>query len=111
MGPMADHSSQLVTSVLPVTGAQYTIASGEYHATITELGAGLRTLTLGGQPIVKGYGDDELPPAGAGELLVPWPNRIDAGQYSFGGRSLPSRVRPPSGNTACVTPEAVAMCT
>jgi aldose 1-epimerase len=85
---MADDLSQLATSALPVTGAQYVIAAGEYQATITELGAGLRTLALGGQPIVKGYGDDELPPAGAGELLVPWPNRIDRGQYSFGGRSL-----------------------
>jgi aldose 1-epimerase len=74
--------------VLPVTGAQYAIAAGEYQATITELGAGLRTLTLAGQPVVRGYGEDELPPAAAGELLVPWPNRIDGGQYSFGARSF-----------------------
>ena len=88
MGPMADDSSQAATSALPVTGAQYAIAAGEYQATITELGAGLRKLTLGGQPVVKGYGDDELPPAGAGQLLVPWPNRIDRGQYAFGGRTF-----------------------
>src|SRR5258708_34943312 len=88
MGPRGGDSRPLGPSVLPVTGAQYAIAAGEYHATITELGAGLRTLTLGGQPIVKGYGDDELPPAGAGELLVPWAHRVDAGQYSFGGRRL-----------------------
>src|SRR5260370_42425959 len=99
MGPMADDSSQLVTTVLPVTGGQYVIAAGEYQATITELGAGLRTLTLRGQPIVRGYGDDELPPAGAGELLVPWPNRIDRGQYSFGSRRLQlDLTEPASGN-------------
>ena len=26
-----------------------------------------------------------MPPAGAGELLAPWPNRVDRGRYSFGG--------------------------
>lgn len=73
-------------STLPLTGAQYDIAAGEYHATITELGAGLRSLSLGGQRVTSRYDADEVPPAGAGQLLAPWPNRIDRGKYSFGGR-------------------------
>jgi aldose 1-epimerase len=74
-------------STLPLTGAQYDIAAGEYHATVTELGAGLRSLSLGGQHVTSRYDADEVPPAGAGQLLAPWPNRIDHGKYSFGGRS------------------------
>src|SRR5215469_14917499 len=74
-------------STLPLTGAQYDIAAGEYQATVTELGAGLRSLSLGGHPVTSQYDADEVPPAGAGQLLAPWPNRIDRGQYSFGGRS------------------------
>jgi aldose 1-epimerase len=35
--------------------------------------------------VILGSDADELPPAGAGQLLVPWPNRIDGGRYSFGG--------------------------
>ena len=35
--------------------------------------------------MILGSGADELPPDGAGQLLVPWPNRIDGGRYSFGG--------------------------
>ena len=85
---MADDPSEHALPMLPVTGAQYAISAGDYQAAITELGAGLRTLTLGGQPVVTGYGEDELPPAGAGQLLAPWPNRVDRGQYSFGGRSF-----------------------
>ena len=73
---------------VPLTGAQYDIAAGDYRATVTELGAGLRTLSLDGQPITRGYGDDEVPPAGAGQLLAPWPNRVDGGRYTFGGRSF-----------------------
>jgi aldose 1-epimerase len=71
--------------IVPLTGVQYEIEAGPYRATVTELGAGLRELTRRGQPVVAGYEADELPPAGAGQLLAPWPNRIDGGRYVFGG--------------------------
>ena len=67
-----------------VTGQQYQIGAGSYHATITELGAGLRELLFHDQPVIAGYDADELPPGAAGLLLTPWPNRIDGGRYVFG---------------------------
>ena len=76
---------------LPLTGAQYDIAAGDYQATITELGAGLRALSLSDQPLIRTYAPDELPPAGAGQLLAPWPNRVDHGRYSFDGACLSAR--------------------
>src|ERR1700727_2808086 len=72
---------------IPLTGGQYEISAGDYRATITELGAGLRQLSYRGRPVISGYEAAELPPAGAGQLLAPWPNRIDGGRYSFGGAS------------------------
>jgi aldose 1-epimerase len=77
----------MATPTLPLTGAQFEITAGDYQANITQLGAGLRSLTVRGQPVVTGYQPDELPPAGAGQLLIPWPNRIDHGRYDFGGRT------------------------
>jgi aldose 1-epimerase len=71
--------------IVPLTGQQYDIEAGSYQATVTELGAGLRELSFGGQPLLDGYQADEMPPAGAGEVLAPWPNRIDHGRYTFGG--------------------------
>jgi aldose 1-epimerase len=71
--------------VTALTGLQYDIEAGDYRATVTELGAGLRQMTFRGQPVVAGFPADELPPAGAGQLLAPWPNRIDGGRYEFGG--------------------------
>jgi aldose 1-epimerase len=71
--------------IVPLTGQQYEIGAGRYRATVTELGAGLRELLFGDQPVLAGYEPDELPPAGAGQLLAPWPNRIDGGRYTFGG--------------------------
>jgi aldose 1-epimerase len=70
---------------IPLTGAQYEISAGDYRATVTELGAGLRQLSYRGRPVISGYEPDELPPAAAGQLLAPWPNRIDGGHYSFSG--------------------------
>ena len=69
----------------PITGDQYQISAGGYQATITELGAGLREFSHDGTPAVAGYQADELPPGAAGELLAPWPNRIDGGRYTLGG--------------------------
>jgi len=71
--------------IVPLTGEQYEIEAGQYRATVTELGAGLRELAWHGRPLIAGHEADELPPAGAGQLLAPWPNRIDGGRYVFGG--------------------------
>ena len=70
---------------VPLTGLQYEIEAGPYRATLTQLGAGLRELLFRDEPVVDGYQADELPPGAAGQLLAPWPNRIDGGRYVFGG--------------------------
>jgi aldose 1-epimerase len=70
---------------IPLTGTQYEIEAGDYRATVTELGAGLRELEHAGAPLVTTYDPDQLPPAGSGQLLSPWPNRVAGGRYSFAG--------------------------
>ncbi len=77
--------SERTPNPIPLTGAQYDIEAGDYRATVTELGAGLRALTHSGHPVVTSFEPDQLPPAGAGQLLAPWPNRIDGGKYEFDG--------------------------
>ena len=86
--------------IIPLTGLQYEIEAGPYHATVTELGAGLRELSFRGQPLIAGYEPDELPPAGAGQLLAPWPNRIDGGRYVFGGTAHDLALTEPARGTA-----------
>ena len=46
---------------------------------------GLRELRFDGRQLITGYQPDELPPGAAGQLLVPWPNRIDGGRYAVAG--------------------------
>ncbi len=72
---------------MPLTGQQHHISAGDYAAAVTGLGAGLRQLSYRSRPVVTGYEPDELPPAGAGQLLAPWPNRVDHGKYAFNGSS------------------------
>ena len=35
--------------------------------------------------MLDGYAADELAPSGRGQVLAPWPNRIEDGTYEFGG--------------------------
>jgi aldose 1-epimerase len=72
---------------IPLTGTQFPISAGDYSATITELGAGLREFRFRDHPVIAEYDPDEVPPAASGQLLAPWPNRIDAGRYAFEGSS------------------------
>jgi aldose 1-epimerase len=84
----------------PLTGAQHEISAGDYQAVVTELGAGLRELHYQGRPVIICYRPDELPPAGAGQLLAPWPNRVDAGRYSIGDATYQLDLSEPKLNTA-----------
>jgi aldose 1-epimerase len=86
--------------VIPLTGAQYEIAAGGYLAVATQLGAGLRELRHAGRPVVTGYQPDELPPGAAGQLLVPWPNRIDGGRYTFAGTEYQLDLSEPAAGNA-----------
>ncbi|GAB2860528.1 aldose 1-epimerase family protein [Actinoallomurus bryophytorum] len=72
---------------MTLSGNQYEIFAGPYEAIVTEQGASLRALLHDGRPLILSHDADEPVPAAAGQLLAPWPNRIDHGRYSFGGES------------------------
>ena len=70
----------------PPTGRQWTIRRGEHVAVVVEVGGGLREYAVGPVPVLAGYAEDQECTAGRGQLLVPWPNRIRDGRYTFEGR-------------------------
>ena len=73
--------------VLP-SGDQYEISAAGYTAVVTEGGAALRVLRHHGRDLVHGFDESAMSTGGRGQLLMPWPNRIRDGRYSFGGRDL-----------------------
>jgi aldose 1-epimerase len=85
---------------MTISGHQYAIAAGPYQAVITEQGAGLRALSHDGIPLVLSYDADELPPAAFGQLLAPWPNRVDRGRYRYEGTAYQLDISEPELDTA-----------
>ena len=67
------------------SGEQFEIAFGDQRVVVVEVGGGLRTYTVGGRDVIDGYGADEMATAGRGQLLIPWPNRLEDGSYEFDG--------------------------
>src|SRR5215469_4475499 len=84
----------------PLTGEQYEIQAGDYAATVTALGATLRALTYGNRDLVTTFDADELPPHSAGQLLAPWPNRVDHGSYAFDGATYQLAISEPKPGNA-----------
>jgi aldose 1-epimerase len=84
----------------PLTGEQYEIQAGDYAATVTALGATLRALTHGNRDLVTTFDADELPPHSAGQLLTPWPNRVDHGSYTFEGATYQLAISEPKPGNA-----------
>lgn len=70
------------------TGVQWTLRRGADELTVTEVGGGLRSWTRGGVAVLAGFEADGQVIAGRGQQLVPWPNRIEDGRYTFDGVDL-----------------------
>lgn len=68
------------------SGDQIGIAFGDQRATVVEVGGGLRTYSVAGRDLLDGYGIDEMSSSGRGQVLLPWPNRLQDGSYEFDGR-------------------------
>ncbi|GMA35820.1 hypothetical protein [Demequina litorisediminis] len=85
---------------MTLTGHQITLTHGAQVATLATLGAALRTYTVDGRDVVLPYGEDEFPPAYAGMVLAPWPNRLRDGRYTFAGEELQVPVSEPDRGTA-----------
>ncbi|KFJ05793.1 aldose 1-epimerase family protein [Bifidobacterium tsurumiense] len=84
----------------PRTGQQFTIAYGEYRAVITELGATLRKLTYRGEDITVPLGPDDAVTCCHGQILIPFPNRIEGGEYTFEGTTYTLPIDEHDRNTA-----------
>jgi aldose 1-epimerase len=87
-------------SVISPSGQQYVLTSGDQQAVVTEVGAGLRAYTIGERDVVDGFAEDEMCSIGRGQLLLPWPNRIEDGQYEFAGRLHQTPITEPARNNA-----------
>ncbi len=84
----------------PPSGEQYEIRWGEQQALITEVGAGIRTYEVAGHAILDGYALDEMCTFARGSTLIPWPNRLQDGRYTFDGRDYQTPLTEPERHNA-----------
>jgi aldose 1-epimerase len=67
------------------TGDQYEIAFAQQQAVVTEVGATLRVYRVDGRDVLRGFAENEVIHGGRGQQLLPWPNRVRDGKYTFAG--------------------------
>lgn len=77
------------------TGEQLEISRGSSRAVITTVGATLRLFEVDGVPYTETFGPDVMPPSAAGQVLVPWPNRVVGARWAPLGESLELEVTEP----------------
>jgi len=69
--------------VIPPSGEQHELAFGDQRAVVVEVGGGLRTYG----DVLDGYAVSEMCTSCRGQVLAPWPNRIEDGRYPFDGET------------------------
>jgi aldose 1-epimerase len=65
-----------------------------------EVGGGIRTYTRAGVDVLDGYPQTEMCAGGRGQILVPWPNRLGDGRYTWGPRTLQLALTEPDHHNA-----------
>jgi aldose 1-epimerase len=58
----------------------------DQRAVLDEVGGGIRSYTARGRELLDGYPAGERSPSGRGQVLIPWPNRLEDGSYEFDGQ-------------------------
>lgn len=86
-------------SVRP-SGDQFEIRHGAARAIIVEVGGGIRAFQIGDEHILDGFGEDEMCSGGRGQVLIPWPNRIRDGEYTFQGEGFQLALSEPAHHNA-----------
>jgi aldose 1-epimerase len=82
------------------SGAQYEISFGDQVATIVEVGGGVREYRVGDRNVLDPYPVEMMCDGAHGAPLVPWPNRLADGRYTWDGVDYQVDISEPPSNTA-----------
>lgn len=85
---------------VPPSGEQHELAHGEQRATIVEVGGGVREYEVAGRPVLDPYPREAICDGAHGAPLIPWPNRLADGRYSFAGADYQVALTEPTKHNA-----------
>jgi aldose 1-epimerase len=84
----------------PPSGQQYEIAFGDQHATVVEVGGGIRDYRVAERDVLHPYSIDAMCDGAHGVPLIPWPNRLADGRYTFDGENYQVALTEPEKHNA-----------
>ncbi len=82
------------------SGTQYVLQHGDAEAVITEVGGGVRVFRVGDLDVLEPYPLDAMCDGAHGQTLLPWPNRVADGTWSWDGQEHKLPLTEPDRRTA-----------
>ena len=82
------------------SGEQFRIAYGEQSAVIVEVGGGIRAYEDAGRRVLDPYPLEAMSDGGHGSPLIPWPNRLAGGRYTWDGETYQLALSEPTRDNA-----------
>lgn len=84
----------------PPSGEQFELRYAEQHATVVEVGGGVRSYRNGKRDVLQPYDVDAMCDGAHGTPLIPWPNRLAGGSYTFDEVDYQCAITEPEKNNA-----------
>ncbi len=87
---------------LPIapSGEQIELSHADQRAVVVEVGGALRAYVASGRELLDGYAVQERCTDARGQSLIPWPNRLRDGRYSFDGSDHQLALTEPASHNA-----------
>jgi aldose 1-epimerase len=79
----------------PAAPTEVELTAGDAVLSVDLRGGTLRRLSVGGWEVLDGYDPGTVPAGWRGAVLIPWPNRIRSGRWSWQGEDLQLEVQSP----------------
>lgn len=82
------------------SGEQLDVRYGDQHAVVVTVGGGLRSYEVGDRAVLDGYAVDAMADGARAQTLVPWPNRVRDGRWSWRGEDMQLSLTEPEQHNA-----------
>ena len=81
-------------------GNEIELVAADQKVVLDEVGGGLRSYSAQGRELLDGYPAGEPSSSGRGQVLIPWPNRLEDGSYEFEGQRHQLELNEPENGNA-----------
>ena len=84
----------------PTPDTEITLIHDDWRLVVSPYGASLRGLYRGDAEVIAGYSGAHGKVGGQGDVLIPFPGRVAAGRYTFGGQTYQMEINDKEGPNA-----------